>query len=224
MSRLSIVIPALNEAAELPFLARHLHAVAPGVDLVVVDGRSEDGTADVARGLGLRTLEAERGRAAQMNAGAAAVDGDQLLFLHVDTRLPVGVVPAVGRALADPAVRVGAFRFQLDQRGPGLRIIEVGVGLRCRLMSLPLGDQALFCRRAVFEELGGFSPLPFLEDMDFVARARGGVVVLDEPAITSARLYRDRGLLRVTAWNWWVTQRYLWGWRPGPGSTRPGLR
>ncbi len=226
MSSLSIVIPALNEAAEIPFLARHLHAVAPGIEVVLVDGGSDDGTADAGHEAGFVVVEAERGRAAQMNAGAAAATGDQLLFLHADTRLPVGLAGAVARALNDPGVALGAFRFQLDERGPGLRVIEIGVRLRCRLLSLPLGDQGLFCRRATFEALGGFALYPFLEDMDFATRARalGSVRVLDEPAVTSARLYRERGLLRVTAWNWVVTQGFLWGWRPKPDSVRPGVR
>ncbi len=213
--RLSIVVPVLNEAPLLPALARHLAAVAPRAERWLVDGGSTDGSAEVAERAGFSVIRAERGRWRQMNAGAEASRGDVLLFLHADTRLPVGASAAVERCLGSGAA-VGAFRLRLDDRRPSLRLMELGAGLRSRWMGLPLGDQALFCRRETFEALGGFADLPFLEDLDFVSRAArlGPVVTLPDPIVTSARVWAQRGVWRTMAWNGWVTARYLRGWRP----------
>lgn len=213
--RLSIVVPALNEAARVAELASHLATVAPEAEVVLVDGGSDDGTAQAARKGGLTVIEAPRGRARQMNAGAAATSGDVILFLHADTLLPAGAAEAAVRACG-PGVALGAFGFRLDHRPVALKIIELGVWLRCRWGGLPLGDQALFLPRDVFDALGGYAPLPILEDMDLVTRARahGRVVVLPQAVVTSARRWRERGVLRTTAENWWVTVRFALGWRP----------
>ena len=201
-------------------LADHLRAVAPGVEVVVVDGGSDDGTADAARSAGLTVLQSAPGRSTQMNAGAAAATADLLLFLHADTLLPEGVGPLVERALADPAVSLGAFRFVLDRRGFSYGVIELGAGLRNRLAALPYGDQALFVRRATFDALGGFADLPILEDLDLVLRARalGRIAVLPEPAVTSSRRYTERGVFRLMLRHWWLTVRFRAGWRPGPAE------
>lgn len=217
-------MPALDEAPNVPLLARHLAAIAPRAERILVDGGSSDGTAELARRHGFTVLESDRGRAVQMNAGVEAASGDTLLFLHADTRLPVGAPAAVERTLAAGAA-LGAFTLRLDDRGPLLRAMEWGAGIRCRALGLPLGDQAQFCRRATWEALGGFAPLPFLEDMDFAHRARalGPVVTLPDPIVTSARVWRRRGVVRTTLWNSWVTVRFLRGWRPTE-DRRPAVR
>lgn len=212
---LSIIVPALDEAPRVGLLRRHLAAVVPDAELWLVDGGSTDGTAESAEQAGFSVEWSECGRWRQMNAGVAAASGDTLLFLHADTMLPVGAAAAVERCLLEGAA-VGAFTFRLDDRRPSLRFMEIGVGLRSRWMGLPLGDQALFCRRQTFDVLGGFADLPFLEDMDFVDRARrhGPIVTLPDEVVTSARVWRARGVWRTMAWNWWVTARYRSGWRP----------
>lgn len=217
---LSIVVPTLNEAERMGPLARHLRAVAPDAEVLVVDGASEDGTAAAAREAGLRVIEdapERRGRARQMNRGAAETSGEHLLFLHADTVLPVGVQTLVGHALADPGVALGAFSFRLDRRTWPLRLVEIGVALRNRgPRPLPYGDQALFCRRQVFDALGGYAELPWMEDPDLVLRARriGRVVVLRRDAVTSARAWEGRSALAVTLRNWSTIVRFLLGWRP----------
>ncbi len=210
---LSIIVPALDEAPRVAALARHLAAVVPEAERILVDGGSSDRTVEAA--VGFRVLSAERGRASQMNAGAAAASGDTLLFLHADTALPVGAGAEIARCLAGGAA-VGAFSLRLDGPGLALRLTERGARLRCRWLGVPLGDQALFCARETFEALGGFAPLPMLEDLDFVRRAaaRGPVVTLDAPILTSARVWGARGAWRTMAWNGWVTARALRGWRP----------
>ncbi len=210
---LSIVVPTLNEAGRIGALLRHLGAVAPGAEVVVVDGGSDDGTAAVARAGGARVVDGVgRGRGLQMNAGAAASTGDALLFLHADTVLPVGVEALVASTLEDPAVALGAFRARFDGRSPAMRAIEWGIRLRCRVAHLPFGDQALFLRRAMFQTLGGYRE-QFMEDAHLVGRARGHgrIVVLPDEVVTSARRWREAGTIRTTARNLYWTARFLAG-------------
>src|SRR4029078_6298412 len=143
---------------------------------------------------------ASRGRARQMNAGAAIAHGDWLLFLHADTRLPREWWGVVERANRAPRVSHGCFRFALDSRTLAARLIEIGVRLRVRIFALPYGDQALFVRRDVFTRLGGFSDVPIMEDVDFVIRLRetGRMLVAPEKAVTSPRRGEEDGWLRRT--------------------------
>src|SRR2546427_191695 len=161
---LSVVVPTLDEAEALP--ATLAAARQPGVcEVIVVDGGSRDGTLAVARPLADRVLRAPRGRAQQMNAGAAAARADVLLFLHADTRLPAGYAQAVAGALADPAVVGGRFDVRLDAAGFAYRALGRLISLRSRLTRVATGDQAIFVRRAVFEHLGGYPLVPLMEDV-----------------------------------------------------------
>lgn len=211
----AIVVPVLDEVEVLAGLAEHLAATAPAAEVVVVDGGSADGSAREAERLGLRVIEAPRGRGPQMNAGAAATRAERLLFLHADTRLPEAATDCVVATLADPKVALGAFAFRFDRRGVRLGFVEGGARLRNRVAGVPYGDQALFLKRRVFEGLGGFRSGP-MEDLDLVLRARrtGRVVVRPEPAVTSARRYVERGPLRLMLRHWALTARWGLGWRP----------
>src|SRR5207247_2772670 len=145
-------------------------AVAPPLqpavhECIVVDGGSRDGPGAVARTLADRVLEAPRGRARQMNAGAAAARGEVLLFLHADTRLPAGYAQAVAGALADPAVVGGRFDVRLDAAGLAYRAIGRLISLRSRLTRVATGEQAIFVRRVVFACLGGYPLVPLMEDV-----------------------------------------------------------
>ena len=214
---LSIVVPTLDEEEEIGRFARHLGAVVSDVEVLVVDGGSSDGTVAAARAVGLRVLEdVGQGRAVQMNAGASATAGEHLLFLHSDTRPPPSTRELIEATLRDPDVAVGAFRYQVDDRTAGMRVIEWGCEQRIRLFRTPYGDQGLFLRRTVFDRLGGYADLSILEDLDLVqrAKARGRVVVLDSPAVTSARKYRDQGVVRTWLRHGVLTARYQLGWRP----------
>ncbi len=214
---LSIVVPTLREAHNVPALAEHLRAVAPDAEVLLVDGDSDDGTADVARQHGLRVVEGCRGRWSQMNLGAAETSGRYLLFLHVDTELPVGAPTLVAETLADPGVALGAFGFRFDARGLRIGFVELGAKVRNAVRPTPYGDQGLFLRREVFDAIGGFAPMSVMEDFDLVERARklGRIVVRPEPATTSARRYVERGPLRLMLRHWVLSARFLRGWRPG---------
>lgn len=150
---------------------------------------------------GVVWVESERGRARQMNAGAARARGQWLLFLHADTQLPRGWRTAVDLADGDTRVSAGCFRFALDSPSAIARVIELGVRVRVRLFGLPYGDQALFVRRAMFEALGGYRDLPIMEDVDLVTRLRGRGRLFRAPpaALTSARRWERDGWIRRTA-------------------------
>ena len=192
----SVVIPALNERAEITATLASVLGQPGPAEVLVVDGGSSDGTAGVAAQAGARVLDAPRGRARQMNAGAAAARSDVLLFLHADTRLPPDALAAVRAAFADPSVAGGCFRTTFDDaRSPWMRLWQAGAWVRWH--RLAFGDRALFVRRAVFEAAGGFPDQPLFEDLELVRRVRrhGRFVFLDAAVTTSARRFRANGAL-----------------------------
>lgn len=171
------------------------------IEVIVADGGSRDDTVDRAARAGARVVRAERGRARQLREGILAASGDVVLMLHADTRLPARWSEAVRRALSEPGVVGGAFRLRFDERSPGLALVEWGAWLRAALWRLPYGDQAIFVRRDVLEAVGGIPQVPVMEDVDLVQalKRRGRLALLPEPALTSARRYRERGALRTWA-------------------------
>lgn len=210
--RLSVVVPALDEAGQIA--ATLASARGPGVaEVIVVDGGSGDDTAALARAAGATVLAAERGRARQMNAGAAAATGDVLLFLHADTRLPAGFAVAVADALADPAVVGGRFDLRLEPATPFLDLTAALINLRSRLTRIATGDQALFVRRDVFAALGGFEDLPLMEDVAFsrALKRRGRIACLRERVATSSRRWQRDGPLRTVLLMWWLRFLYWCG-------------
>jgi hypothetical protein len=198
----SVVIPALNEAEQLPATLAAVQRDAPH-EIVVVDGGSTDLSAGIARAHDAIALVAPRGRAVQLNAGAAVATGEYLLFLHADTLPPAGYPALVRAALADPAVAGGAFEFAIAGNFPGRRVIERGTNWRSRWRQRPYGDQGIFVRRDTFFQVGGFPPWPIMEDDGFVRRLRrlGRIAIAPAPALTSGRRWATRGALRTTLLN-----------------------
>ena len=202
--RLSVVLPVLDEAARLGRCLATLRAM-PGIDeIVVVDGGSRDGSAEIARAVpGVRVVAAPRGRGTQLNAGARAALGDVLLFLHADTTPPRDTAAWVARALADPGVVAGAFRIRTvaddgpNWLGPLLRLAD----LRSRWSRLPYGDQAVFVRRAAFARVGGFPDQPLMEDIELARRLRRVGRIRTVPAVVevSGRRFLARPVRTVLA-------------------------
>lgn len=198
---LTIVIPTLNAAGSLEATLAALSAAAAvglKTKVVVADGGSDDGTPELARRLGARVVAASGGRGPQLAAGAAAARGAWLLFLHADTVLAPGWAEAAAGFVADPAnrERAGYFRFALDDGAAAARRIERLVAWRCRWLGLPYGDQGLLIARRFYAALGGYRPLPLMEDVDLVRRVgRRRLAALAPRAVTSAARYRREGYL-----------------------------
>jgi rSAM/selenodomain-associated transferase 2 len=212
---LSVIIPVYRDADSL---ARTLAGTDfDGAELIVSSVSGDDALAPVRLAHpGVRWIDAPRGRAAQMNAGAAVARGGWLVFLHADTRLPHGWTRAIDLASRDPRVNAGCFRFALDSRSPKARIIEVGVRVRVALFGLPYGDQALFVRRDAFEALQGYADLPIMEDVDLVRRLRRKGRLHRSPlaATTSARRWERDGWVRRTARHLTLILLYFCGVAP----------
>ena len=213
--RISVIVPTLNEQAGL---AATLDAFSlnDGDELIVVDAGSTDGTPDVARRYTPQFYQGPRGRARQMNHGARHAGGDILLFLHADTLLPPGGLDAVRRALQQPGTVGGAFRLIITPATPALRLVAWGTNLRSRFGGLPYGDQALFVSRRVFEELGGYDDVPFMEDIRLVQalRRRGRLAILPQAVATSGRRWQRDGILFTTARNILLMTLYFCGVQP----------
>jgi rSAM/selenodomain-associated transferase 2 len=211
----SFIIPVFRDAE---VLSRTLAAMDFDGAEVIVAAAEGDASLAVLRASQIDVIwvTAPRGRARQMNAGAAVARGDWLLFLHADTCLRPGWRAAVDRADADAAINLGCFRFVLDSPSPAARLIEIGVGIRVRLFGLPYGDQGLFVRREAFAAQRGYSDLPIMEDVDLVRRLRetGRLHAASEQAVTSARRWEEDGWLRRTARHLRLIVRYFAGVHP----------
>ncbi len=218
----SVIIPALNEAQTLAPTIAAIHATKRSFEVIVVDGGSTDATTEIAIDLGARVLPAFRPqRAHQLNLGAQSANGTTLLFLHADTMLPPGALDQIAEALADPAVVGGAFVRHYASTSKILRVTCALARWRNHLIGWHLGDQAMFLRRGVFSQLGGFREVPQFEDLDLSRRMKKfGRVVTLSPGVTSSSRRFERGALGRTARDFGLTIGYLLRGLPGP-SKRP---
>jgi rSAM/selenodomain-associated transferase 2 len=201
---ISVVIPTFNAERTLgPVLASLVPAVVHDVvrEAIIVDGGSTDETCVIAEAAGTTLIRAPKGRGSQLSAGAAIAKSDWLLFLHADTVLEHGweeeAKSFMERVQAGKrSEAAAAFRFALDDEGFMPRLIESLVGIRCALFALPYGDQGLLISRHLYNRLGGFKPLPLMEDVDLVRRLRRReLVMLKSTATTSGERYRSDGYL-----------------------------
>ncbi len=240
---ISVVIPVLNEEGFLPTTLSRTAAL--GFDeLIVVDGGSRDRTLHMVQAFGsvpsrsrqlsatsvqasdlspqhpvlspVTVIESSPGRARQMNAGAASSRGDIILFLHADTLLPEDAREAIEHALTDPGCVGGRFDVRFD-RDKGLgRVIGLMMNVRSRWTGIATGDQAIFVRRQIFEQLGGFADLPLMEDVDFTRRLKraGRIAALRHQVITSYRRWEARGPWRTILLMWSLRILYWMGVNP----------
>jgi rSAM/selenodomain-associated transferase 2 len=206
----------LNEAGAIADTLHALRRGAPDAEIVVVDGGSADASVATARPLCDSVIDAPRGRARQMNAGARASHGDVLAFVHADTIVPSTFTADIATALCDPAVVGGRFDVKLDSTALPYRIIGAMISIRSRISRTGTGDQAIFVRRDVFDRLGGFPDFELCEDLEFSRRMKraGRVACLRARVTTSARRWSRDGVARTVVRMWLIRALYLMGVPP----------
>lgn len=209
----AVIIPTLDEAETLQRILPELVTAAD--EVIVSDGGSRDGTVRSAVELGVVVVQGKAGRGPQLNRGAHTSTSEVLLFLHADTTLPTGAIEKVRRAVEEGFVG-GGFAARFDDPRWQYRFGSAFVSLRTRISRAPLGDQAQFAARSVFEELGGFRDWPILEDLDFIRRLRhrGRVAILPDQVVTSARRYVEGGIIHTLLTNWLIWVLFLVGVSP----------
>ncbi len=216
----SVIIPTLNEAGTIERTLSRVRQ-ASACEIIVVDGGSEDGTAECARPYVDRIVVAPRGRARQMNAGARAASGGALLFLHADTIPPEQFSELVANALADPEVVGGRFDVHVDAPGWPFRVIGSLMNIRSRLTGIATGDQGIFVRREVFETTGGYPEWDIMEDLEFSCRLKraGKIACLRARVKTSARRWQKHGVTKTILLMWGLRLCHFFGVSPSALKT-----
>lgn len=212
---ISVIIPVLNEANTIGSILERL-VDTDNVEVIVVDGGSQDETVTVVRSRNVQVISTPPGRACQMNAGAARATGDILLFLHADTRLPANFDRLIRQALQEPQTIAGAFELRIDAQQFSLRLIERLVNWRSRFFSMPYGDQAIFLKATVFHTIGGFPNLPIMEDFEFIRRLQpqGRITIVPASVLTSGRRWERLGIIKTTLINQLIIIGYFGGLSP----------
>jgi rSAM/selenodomain-associated transferase 2 len=215
--RFSIIMPVLNEESELEQTLCQLARVCAPYDceLLIVDGGSVDKTVAIAQRFG-QVIHSPRGRATQMNRGAAAAMGDIFIFLHADSMLPDDAFTAIERACAAPGVVGGAFRLCFNCHHLTYRLVAFTANLRSRWRGIFTGDQAYFVRADSFKSIGGFLDMALMEDLEIITRLRniGKLVLLPHYVTTSARRHEKMGLARSVLFMWYLRTLYKFGVSP----------
>lgn len=217
-SRISVIIPALNEAASLPHTLEALQGLRHrGHEVILVDGGSSDATVGVSRPLVDTVLQAARGRAVQMRAGADAANGAVLWFLHADTRAPEQADRLIGKALQDASTHWGRFDVQLSKHRASLRLVAALMNARSRLSGIATGDQGIFVRRTLYEDVGGYPPLPLMEDIALsrTLRRHSRPAAIRQRLRSSPRRWERHGVIRTILLMWSLRLAYFAGVAPG---------
>lgn len=211
---ISIIIPTLNEEGNIKAVINSIQS--HNIEIILVDGGSEDQTLLIAKSLDIKVVVSSPGRANQMNTGAMVASGEIVLFLHADTRLPTGFDDMVRRTLAKPGIVAGAFTLHIDAPDWGLRLVEFGVKWRSHLWQMPYGDQAIFLTKDVFQKVGNFPQIPIMEDFELMRKLKslGKIYLLPTPVITSPRRWLKKGILQTTILNQIIVIAYLLGLSP----------
>lgn len=198
---ITVIIPVLHEADFIDGTIESIRAIHGGekVEIIVVDGDEGNDTISTMKKKDVIKLSSRRGRSHQMNEGAKNAKGDVLLFLHADTKPPASAFKEIWEALKDHNVVGGGFHLRFDPSNPYLRLIELLNVPRVKLTRVPYGDHAIFIRKDVFQRIGGYADLMFMEDVELMRRVRRNgmrIAILKGPVLTSSRRFRDDGYIR----------------------------
>ena len=214
--KLSVIVPMLNEAEALPSLLEQLQRIVrQGMEVILADGGSEDGSPAIAESAGFTVVRSARGRARQMNAAAAHATGDVLLFLHADTQLPERADKLIASALSSGTHRWGRFDVRISGRAYLLRVVSHLMNVRSRITGIATGDQAMFVTRSTFDAVGGFPDQPLMEDIELSRRLlrRSRPACIPRHVITSGRRWERDGVWRTILLMWRLRWHY---WRGVP--------
>ena len=217
--RLSIIIPVLGEAERITALVDALcDQQSDGrCEIIVVDGDPDGGTIQVIHHRDVISVVSPKGRARQMNAGAALAQGENLLFLHADTRLPDGAFNRISTVLAQKQYVAGAFDLGIDSDRWALKVVACFASLRSRITRIPYGDQAIFMRKDYFTDIGGYQDIPLMEDVELMHRIkkRGErIAILSDRVSTSPRRWEREGIIYCTLRDWVLATLYSLGVSP----------
>jgi rSAM/selenodomain-associated transferase 2 len=205
----SIIVPTLNEAAQIAQTLTALENLEGEKEILVVDGGSEDDTVALACNRGITVVHSNRGRGIQLHAGAVKSHGDKLWFVHADTLPPEHALNEIQSALSDPAVAAGNFGLTFDGPTRAARLLT-GIYPTLRWLNLCYGDSGIFVRRDVYEKIGGFRPLALFEDLDLLKRLRGAgqFIHLECRIVTSSRRFENKNFALM--WSHWTALQVLY--------------
>jgi len=200
---ISIIIPAFNEENNIESTINNVKQAKTAIEIIVVDGGSSDSTIEKAKKAGAATLISEKSRGKQLNYGASVAKGEILLFLHADTILPDDYHIEINDIINNMGHSLGAFKIRINSKLRGIKMVEFFINLRTTLFKLPFGDQAFFIKASLFKEIGGFLPIPLMEDFEFIKRAKKStdLIISKSCVITSGRRWEKKGILRTTLLN-----------------------
>ncbi len=212
----SIIIPVLNEEKNITKALNNISQLKGGKEIIIVDGGSIDNTVDIVKKKGVMPLSSQKGRGCQMNRGAEIAKGETLLFLHADTILLEDGLIKIQEALKDPEIIGGRFDVRFDDDRFILKLIAFLMNWRSRLTGVSTGDQAIFIRKNIFKKIGGYSEIPLMEDIELSKRMKkaGSLACLKDMVITSARKWKEEGIVRTIILMW--SLRLLYFFRVSP--------
>ncbi len=213
--KLSVIVPAFNESRVIEKTLLQIQNFGP-YEIIVSDGGSNDETRSIVERLGIKIVDAPRGRAAQMNAAAEAASGDVLWFLHADSIVELTGYDKMIQVMSSGEFIGGAFSLDIASSKRSLKFISAVATLRSKYLGLTYGDQGIFVQRKIFRRMDGYKNLPICEDLEFFQRLRreGRIAILDEKASTSARRWLAEGIVFATLRNWLIASLFIMGFPP----------